>query len=63
MRLVELVVVLMVRVDLTLLIFVFTTQGIFSVGAGTSHAGAVNGNGEVFLWGNNKDTQVTMVTR
>ena len=26
--------------------------------AGTSHAAAVNGNGEIFLWGNNKDAQV-----
>ena len=25
---------------------------------GQSHAAAANGNGEVFLWGNNKDTQV-----
>ena len=25
---------------------------------GQSHAAAVNGNGEVYLWGNNKDTQV-----
>ncbi|KAL5247125.1 hypothetical protein ACHWQZ_G019100 [Mnemiopsis leidyi] len=29
-----------------------------AIAVGQSHAAAVNGNGEVYLWGNNKDTQV-----